>query len=87
MYHINRLKEILGHDMCFQLLFIHSIFGSEMTYIGFSVLVRLLSRSLQKETLSFNLVNQVTVSNVIKLFVSTIYTLSYYSPIDVTSGI
>ena len=31
VYHINRLKEILGHGMCFQLLFIHSIFGSEMT--------------------------------------------------------
>ena len=28
-----------------------------------------------------------TVSNVIKLFVSTIYNLSYSSPIDATSGI
>ena len=37
MYHINRLKGILGHDMCFQLLFIHSIFGSEMTSRIFSV--------------------------------------------------
>ena len=27
---MNRLKEILGYDMCFQLLFIHSISGSEM---------------------------------------------------------
>ena len=31
--------------------------------------------------------NQVTVSNVIKLFVTTIYTLYYSSPIDTTSGI
>ena len=37
MYHINRLKEILEHDMCFQLLFIHSIFGSEMTSRIFGV--------------------------------------------------
>ena len=37
VYHINRLKEILGHDMCFQLLFIHSISGSEMTSRIFGV--------------------------------------------------
>ena len=29
----------------------------------------------------------ITVSNVIKLFVSTMYTISYSSPIDATSGI
>ena len=32
-----RLKEIIGHDMCFQLLFIHSISGSEMTSRIFGV--------------------------------------------------
>ena len=31
--------------------------------------------------------DMITVYNVIKLFVSTIYTLSYSSPIDATSGI
>ena len=31
--------------------------------------------------------DMITVSNVIKLFVSTIYPLSYSSPIDATSGI
>ena len=36
-FEVYRLKEIIGHDMCFQLLFIHSISGSEMTSRIFGV--------------------------------------------------
>ena len=133
--------------MCFQLLFIHSIFGSAMTSRIFGV-GKSAFQKLAKGDPDFNIVsthspprtrqhwlyshrgqvmailfgrqgthsletrrystfskkvvstssfvtterllhtyNQVTVSNVIKLFVSTIYTLSYSSPIDATSGI
>ena len=32
VYHINRLKEIIGHDMYSQLIFIYAITGSEMTF-------------------------------------------------------
>ena len=45
-----------GHDMCFQLLFIHSISGSEMTarIFGFA---KTAFRSLKSETLSFDFVS------------------------------
>ena len=57
LYHINGLKESLGHNMCSQLLiFIHQITGYEMTFRIFGVGKLLLSRSLQKETLSFDFV-------------------------------
>ena len=36
-FEMYRLKEMIGHDMCFQLLFIHSISGSEMTSRIFGV--------------------------------------------------
>ena len=48
VYHINRLKEILGHDMCSQLIFIHALTGSEPTSrIVFGDGKMLVSRSLQ----------------------------------------
>ena len=37
VHRINRLKEFLGHDMCFQVLFIHVIIVSEMPYLIFGV--------------------------------------------------
>ena len=56
VYHINRLKEIIGHDICSQLIFIHAITVSEMTSRNFGVDKRLLSGCLQKENLFFDLV-------------------------------
>ena len=57
VYHNNRLKENIGHDMCFQLLFIHSITDSEMTSRLVGIGKILLSRSMQNKILSFNLVS------------------------------
>ena len=46
VYDSNRLKDILGHDLCSQLLFIHAMTG-RTRLLGFSVLAkRVLSRSL-----------------------------------------
>ena len=57
VYHINRLKEIIWRDKCFQLLFINAITGSEMKFRIVGVGKRLLFRSLQNVTLSFDLVS------------------------------
>ena len=37
VYHINRFQEVLGHEMCSQLMFIHAITGSETTSRIFGV--------------------------------------------------
>ena len=37
VYDINRLKEILGHDMCSQLIFIHAVTGCDTTSRIFGV--------------------------------------------------
>ena len=56
VYHINRIQEVLGHEMCSQLMFIHAMTGSDRNR-GFSVSARRqLSKSLRKETLSFGIV-------------------------------
>ena len=56
VYHINRLKEILGHDMCSQLIFMHAISGSNTTLSDLRCWEkRLLSRSLPNGTISFGL--------------------------------
>ena len=31
VYHINRIQEVLGHEMCSQLMFIHGMTGSDTT--------------------------------------------------------
>ena len=56
VYHINRLKQILGHDICSQYIFIHITTVSEMSSRIFGVDKRLLSRCLQKENLFFDIV-------------------------------
>ena len=36
-YHINRIQEVLGHEMCSQLMFIHAMTGSDTTSRIFGV--------------------------------------------------
>ena len=56
VYHINRIQEVLGHEMCSQLMFIHAMTGSDRTSRIFGSARRQLSKSLRNETLSFGLV-------------------------------
>ena len=37
VYHINRIQEVLGHEMCSQLMFIHAMTGSDTTSRIFGV--------------------------------------------------
>ena len=37
VYHINRIQEVLGHEMCSQLMFIHAMTGSDRTSRIFGV--------------------------------------------------
>ena len=37
VYHINRIQEVLGHEMCSQLMFIHAMTGSDTTWRIFGV--------------------------------------------------
>jgi len=53
VYDINRLQQIIGHDMCAQLLFIHAVTGCDTTSRIFGVGKRLHSRSWLKATLFF----------------------------------
>ena len=37
VYHINRIQEVLGYEMCSQLMFIHDMTGSDRTSRIFGV--------------------------------------------------
>ena len=37
LYHINRIQEVLGHEMCSQLMFVHAMTGSDTTSRIFGV--------------------------------------------------
>ena len=37
VYHINRIQEVLGHELCSQLMFIHAMTGSDRTSRIFGV--------------------------------------------------
>ena len=51
VYRINRMKEIIDHAMCSQLISTNAIIRSDMASRFFRVGKRLLSRSLLKETI------------------------------------
>ena len=66
VYHINRLKEMIGRDMCSQLVFTHAITVSEKTSRIVGVDKRLLPGCLQKENMFFDLVSTHSLSRAIQ---------------------
>ena len=58
VYHINRIHEVLGHEMCSQFMFIHVMTGSDTTSRIFDVgkKTAFQNKIFRKETLSFGLV-------------------------------
>ena len=63
VYHSNRLNEILGHNMCFQLLFIHSVSGSKMTSRIFGDGKTAFQRLAEGDPVLRSCVNAFTVPN------------------------
>ena len=53
VHHINRIQEVLGHEMCSQLMFIHAMTCSGTTSRMFSVGRRQLSKSESESECSF----------------------------------
>ena len=62
VYHINRIQEVLGHEICSQLMFIHAMTGSDRTSRIFGVGKKTAFQNLRKETLSFGLVKSYTAT-------------------------
>ena len=67
VYHINRIQEVLGHEMCSQLMFIHAMTGSETTSRIFGVGKKTAFQKLSKGdrlirscAIAFTIPNQTT---------------------------
>ena len=68
VYHINRIQEVLGHEMCSHLMFIHAMTGSDTTSRIFGVGKKTAFHYLAKEgdtvlrssVIAFTIPNQTT---------------------------